>query len=173
MRPFPLGAPHPSPVLLLPCASPSTVLTPKSFPGGFNKAFGVGWGVFGGQILLCIPTGQSLVPSQTPSPLQALPVGFNFWGYFRGFFIIISKWPFEFSTSGSALEGVFRFLYLLVLYGGEKNHRNKPIRCSLYTVLWSFSEGREIFPQRQSWFSSLGRFLGLVFFLMIIFLSSL
>lgn len=86
---------------------------------------------------------------------------------------MISKWLFKFSTSRSAFEEVFRFLYLLVLYGGKNEPRqNEPITCSLYTVLGSFSQGREIFPQKQPWFSPIyGSSLG--FYFLIIFLSSL
>lgn len=88
-RPFPLGDPphpHPSsaPPRSCPVPLPARFLTPKPFPaGGLKKAF---WGgVFlGGQILLNIPLGRTLVPNQTPPPPRALPVGFHFWGYFLG-----------------------------------------------------------------------------------------
>lgn len=165
MRPFPLGAPLPQPRPAPALCLSQHGFNPKILPRRVPKRL-LGWGgVFlGGRFYSASPWAKPSCPAQPlPPPCKHFPWDLIFGVILGGFLIIISKWPFKFSTSGSAFEGVFRFLYLLVLYG-VKNHRNKPSRCSLYTVLRSFCEGREIFPQRQSWFSSSGPFLGFAFF---------
>lgn len=153
MRPFPLGAPlHPSPCpgLVLPCASPSTVLTPKSFPGGFQKAFWGGVGVFlGGRFYSASPWAKPWCPTKPLPPLRALPVGFNFWGSFGGFFYHHFHVAVQVLHVSLCLRGSFQILVFTCFIWGKKPQ--KPTKTNLSNVLCiqflgPFSKGREIFP---------------------------
>lgn len=152
-RPFPLGDPphpHPSsaPPRSCPVPLPARFLTPKPFPaGGLKKAF---WGGFfwGGRFYSTSPWAEPSCPTKPPPCPEHFPwdfiFGVIFWG---GFFVTISKWPFKFSTSSLRLRGSFQILvFTCFIWGQTETHRNEPVKCSLYTVLRSFSEGREIFP---------------------------
>lgn len=152
VRPFPLGAPlHPSPcpILVLPCASPSTVLTPKSFPGGFQKPLGWGGGVFWGADFTQHPHGPN--PRAQPNPFP--PCKHFPWDLIFG--VILGGFLLSFPSGRSSSPRLalpsreFSDSCIYLFYMGEK--KQKPTKTNLSNVLCiqflgPFSEGREIFP---------------------------